>query len=156
LVHAICELIERDATVLAELALFNPGVGGASYRAIDLATVPASTRQLVRRICRPGYGVRIIDITSDLGVPCFMAFILLGRPATPLAFGPAIAPGFGCHPDPAAAIDMALLETTQTVAGKIAGSREDLNLRARSLGRHERTQIRSREGVARMLAPEVP
>jgi ribosomal protein S12 methylthiotransferase accessory factor len=48
------------------------------------------------------------------------------------------------HPNPEVAIVMALCEAAQTRAANVAGSREDLALKARSLGRHERTRAEPR------------
>jgi ribosomal protein S12 methylthiotransferase accessory factor len=86
-------------------------------------------------------------------VPTFVAHVL-SRGARPGRFK--VSSGFGTHPNPAVAVEMALLEAAQTEVGNIAGSREDLTLKARSLGRHERTQPMSAGAIAARLAPQLP
>jgi ribosomal protein S12 methylthiotransferase accessory factor len=153
LTHAICEVIERHSNKLADLLLHNPGVPGHDYRFIDPATVPASTRRLVRKVMAAGEQLRLLDITSEIGVPTFWANILVGgEPARMRHFGLAYRPclGFATHPDPEVALNMALLEASQTLITNVAGAREDLAIKARSLGRHERTRATSRVGLAWM------
>jgi ribosomal protein S12 methylthiotransferase accessory factor len=54
------------------------------------------------------------------------------------------------------AINMAVLEACQTVVGNIAGAREDLAIKVRSLGRHERTRAETREAAAYLRTLEGP
>jgi ribosomal protein S12 methylthiotransferase accessory factor len=66
------------------------------------------------------------------------------------------ASGWAAHPDPETAINMSILEASQTIMTHVAGAREDLVLQARSLGRHERTDSRSRSAFARELDDDAP
>jgi len=93
--------------------------------------------------------VRVLDITSEVRVPTFLANVVAEGEPFHDRFGGATfdAPGCAAYPDPEVAINAALLEAAQTRAGSIAGSREDLTLKARSLGRHERTRCRTRASV---------
>ena len=128
--HAVCEIVERHALRLAELFLANPGgLGEPPYRFVDLATAPDRVRDLAGRLGRRGGVVRVLDITSDVAVPTFMAAVTRDQQR---------ADGYGTHPDPGTAIEMALLEAAQTICSSVAGGREDLSITARSLGRHER------------------
>jgi ribosomal protein S12 methylthiotransferase accessory factor len=133
--HATCEYIERHAQRLAELELENPGgCGVRSFRFIDPSTVPPGTRQLLRRLTRSGMQARVLDITGEVRVPTFQAQLS----DDPFRQAAQAHEGFGCHPNPEVAMNVALLEAAQTKAGNIAGAREDFTIKARSLGRHER------------------
>jgi ribosomal protein S12 methylthiotransferase accessory factor len=130
ILHGLCEYVERHAQRLAELFLVNPGgLGDPPYRFVDLRTARDAVQELAERLSRRSATVRVLDITSEIRIPTFVATITreLQR-----------ADGYGSHPDPNTAMEMALLEAAQTIASATAGGREDLSIRARSLGRHER------------------
>ena len=134
--HAVCELVERHAIRLAELRMGNPGTPEPfPYHFIDLDTLPRSSQKLVAKIRKAGHRVNILEITSEIRVPTMWAAID-GTWAT----------GFGSHPDPEVAINQAVLEAAQAVFTAVAGAREHLTLRSRSLGRHERTRAATRAG----------
>jgi YcaO-like protein with predicted kinase domain len=120
LFHAICELLERDATSLWSL-LSDPArlATEFSIAAVDDPTVEAFGRQ----IAAAGFELRLFDQTTDLGVPCVMA-VISERP-----FGHArmfdIAAGYGCHPNGARAVGRAITEAAQTRITNIAGGRDD-------------------------------
>lgn len=133
--HAMCEFVERHAQRLFELFSTNPGeLGDQPYRFVDLDSASDRIRDLAERLGRNGATVRVLDITSDVAIPTFTATIMreLRR-----------ADGYGTHPDPETAIEMALLEAAQTISSVAAGGREDLSIHARSLGRHERPRPHS-------------
>jgi ribosomal protein S12 methylthiotransferase accessory factor len=145
--HAVSEVIERHAHIMASLITQNPGVPWAhDYRFVDLKTVPPSTKRIVERIQRSGRRVRILDITSEIAVPTFLANVMVESEPWSERFGGTAGDNLGtaAYPDPEVAMNAALLEAAQTRAGSIAGAREDLSLKARSLGRHERTRCRTR------------
>jgi ribosomal protein S12 methylthiotransferase accessory factor len=128
--HATCEYVERHALRLAEIFLANPGgLGGHPYRFVDLETTSDRVQDLAQRLSHDASVVRVLDITSDVAIPTFVASVTRDLKR---------ADGYGTHPDPEVAIEMALLEAAQTIASAIAGGREDLSIKARSLGRHER------------------
>jgi len=128
--HATCEYVERHAQRLAEIRLLNPGgSGSAPYRFVDPRTGSTRVRDLAASLSRRIDVVRMLDITSEVAVPTFLAVLVRDRQR---------ADGFGAHPDPDVAVEMALLEAAQTLASMAAGGREDLSIRSRSLGRHER------------------
>ncbi len=128
--HGLCEYVERHAQRLAELLLVNPGgIGSVPFRFVDLETCSAGVRDLADRLGRRADIVRVLEITSEIRIPTFVATVTRDLQR---------ADGYGTHPDPNTAIEMALLEAAQTIASATAGGREDLSIRARSLGRHER------------------
>jgi ribosomal protein S12 methylthiotransferase accessory factor len=93
----------------------------------------------------PGHRLFLHDIRADIQVPTIMATIVMrdGLVAGKLHGDDLTrASGWAAHPDPETAVQMALLEASQTVISHIAGAREDLTLHARSLGRHERSDCR--------------
>lgn len=130
MLHGLCEIVERHALRLAELVLSNPGgLGPVPWRFIETTTLPDRLQDIVDRVARGTGIVRILDITSDVAIPTFLGVSVRDGQR---------AEGSAAHPDPSTAIEMALLEVGQTIASAVAGAREDLSTRARSLGRHER------------------
>jgi ribosomal protein S12 methylthiotransferase accessory factor len=134
--HAAAECVERHAVRLAELEIDNPGgVGVRQFWFVDLQSLPEGPTRIVGKYQEAGMCVRILNITSDIAVPTFYARVFEDPFESETSTS---SDGFACHPNPAVAVNMALLEAAQTKAGVIAGGREDYSLQARSLGRHER------------------
>lgn len=131
LLHAICEYVERHAARIADLYISNPGgLQHIPYTFIDLDTLAEKLQGIVSDLSANGTdAVKVLDITSDVAIPTFQASIIRDFKR---------ADGYGTHPNAEVAIEMALLEAAQTIASAVAGGREDLSIRARSLGRHER------------------
>lgn len=134
--HGICELIERDAE-----ALWHASSRTAKRRShMNLATVDDPVcRDTLNRFHAARIAVTAFDVTSDLGVPAFLALIddsdgpapRLGR------FG-----GTGCHPTPEVALFRALSEAAQSRLTFIVGAREDIAAANYAL-----------TGMSRLLAP---
>lgn len=120
LFHAICELVERDATSLWSLK--DDAGKQASEFAVAGITDPA-VQALCRRIEQAGFELRVFDQTTDLGVPCAMAVIIERTDGLARRFD--IAAGYGCHPVGARAISRAITEAAQTRLTNIAGGRDD-------------------------------
>jgi len=120
-VHALCEVIERDAATLWRLS---PPARRADT-AVDLATVDDPLgRQLLDRFAAAGLEVRLFEITSDVGIPAYEAMICeADRDRTREPFAAA---GAGCHPWRGIALTRALTEAAQCRLTLIAGAREDL------------------------------
>lgn len=120
LFHAICELIERDATSL--WSLLSDGARLETEFPIEAVADP-TVRAFSQMIQQAGFELRLFDQTTDLGVPCVMA-VISERP-----FGDArmfdVAAGYGCHPNGARAIGRAITEAAQTRITNIAGGRDD-------------------------------
>jgi ribosomal protein S12 methylthiotransferase accessory factor len=160
LTHALCEYIERHALVIDAVAGGNPG-GPTLFDGefIDLETAPRSTRRLMGKISRAGYRLTVRDITSNIRVPTFNATIYLPEGSVEGQIfndGWQRASGWAAHPDPETALNMSILEASQTIMTHVAGAREDLVLKARSLGRHERTESRRWAAVAAEMNPDAP
>jgi len=122
IVHALCELIERDACALWQLA------GGAQRKdlQLELASVrdPAA-RGLIERLHDAGLEVAVWEATSDIAVPAFECQ-LFERPETMPVAPKGLHSGQGCHLDPAVALMRALTEAVQSRAGASAGGRDDV------------------------------
>jgi ribosomal protein S12 methylthiotransferase accessory factor len=142
-VHAGAECIERHAMRLAELEIDNPGgLGGRAFWFVDNDSLTETPKRIVEKYRQAGMCVRILNITSEIAVPAFWVKIF----EDPFVEEGAMAnDGYACHPDRDVAVTMALLEAAQTRIGAIAGAREDLSLKARSLGRHERPKTLPRQ-----------
>jgi ribosomal protein S12 methylthiotransferase accessory factor len=116
--HAICEVIERDASSLSLLW---------SKRQRDAARIDpgsitdAACRTVLDRIRRAEFAVAIWDTTSDTGVAAFDCVIVDERSAGGHAGG-----GSGCHPTAEIALLRALTEAVQVRNTYVTGSRDDL------------------------------
>jgi YcaO-like protein with predicted kinase domain len=78
-------------------------------------------RWLLDRFAAAGIDVAVFDVTSDLGIPAFLALI---DDATGTTGAPEL--GCGAHPAPEVALARALTEAAQARATFIAGAREDI------------------------------
>jgi ribosomal protein S12 methylthiotransferase accessory factor len=98
----LCECIERDAfTITWQAHLSRPR--------IDPSAVPAACRQILERYEEVNLDVKIMDMTSDLGVPTLLT-IAVGRSPS----SPAIAVAAATDPDPATALTKSLEELAHT------------------------------------------
>ena len=120
LFHAICELLERDATSLWSL-LPDPQRLATEFSidVVDDAVIQAFGRQ----IADADLELRLFDQTTDLGVPCVMAVISEQGSGNARLFD--IAAGYGCRPTGTRAIGRAITEAAQTRITNIAGGRDD-------------------------------
>jgi YcaO-like protein with predicted kinase domain len=121
-IHGICEVIERDATLLWQvlISLGKPG------RRLDLNSVTdAVNSDIINRIAVAGCELGVWDTTTDIGIPGFYALLVDrpdGRHAT--LYG---ASGKGCHPSPEVALSRAILEAAQSRVTAISAAREDIS-----------------------------
>jgi ribosomal protein S12 methylthiotransferase accessory factor len=120
LFHAICELLERDATSLWSL-LPDPARLATEFAAGDVDD--AAVRRMSLDIEDAGLELRLFDQTTDLGVPCVMAVISEPPLAGARLFD--MAAGYGCHPVGPCATARAITEAAQTRITNIAGGRDD-------------------------------
>jgi YcaO-like protein with predicted kinase domain len=121
--HGLAELIERDASALAEIA----GDRFLSLRRQDIGAFRSEAFGcLLERLDSAGVALRLFDITSDIGVPAYDARICdkawRGRRGIPYR---AITSGTGAHADPEKAASRAVLEAIQTRLTVIGGARDD-------------------------------
>lgn len=113
LIHGLCEVIERDAGHRQAAARSDPS------RWVDPSTVTSRlARGLLQRFGRAGLATRVVDLSGELGLPCFEAY--LEEP------GSGVAIGAGCHPSRTTALLRALTEAAQIRLTRLAGSRDDL------------------------------
>lgn len=124
IVHALYERIERDAQVLWQIGdhagRAKTGVARETYaHHPDIAA-------LLGQLDAAGMRLRLFDMTSDIGVPCFTAFLaeddLL---TTGTARFVDVTYGAGCHPVPERAVLRALTEAVQSRITFIGGARDD-------------------------------
>ncbi|GAB5376065.1 MAG: YcaO-like family protein [Acuticoccus sp.] len=118
LLHALCEVIERDAVTLWKLT---EDAFGSRHAVAPQSVADPGCRWLLDRFAAAGVRVALFDATSDVGLPVFAALIAEGD-------GGDAAPelGFGCHPAPEVALSRALTEAAQARLTFIAGAREDI------------------------------
>jgi ribosomal protein S12 methylthiotransferase accessory factor len=117
--HAICEVVERDAT-----SLWNrlPPTRRQATR-VDLDTVDdEDCAQVIDRLDRAGFEVAAWDITSDLGIAAFYCLIVDRRDERAHSGA-----GTGAHNARSVALLRALTEAVQVRTTYIAGSRDDLH-----------------------------
>ena len=116
--HGIYEVVERDA-----LTLWRLQESDDRGRPLDLESVDdAACRALLDRFADARTSVRVWDVTSDVGIPCFLCLVM-GRRSdeTEPEFGS------GCHPARQVALMRALTEAAQARTTYIAGSRDDFD-----------------------------
>ena len=118
--HAICEIIERDAT-----ALWNRlSRRGRSATGIDFTSVDdAGCREVLAKLDRADFSVAAWETTSDVNIPSFFALISDRRDASNHH-----GIGAAAHPSRDIALLKALIEATQVRTTYIAGTRDDLAL----------------------------
>jgi YcaO-like protein with predicted kinase domain len=122
--HAICEVVERDATTLWRLCREGP----RQATRLDLATVDdPGCRDVLTKYERAGIVVAVWETTSDVGLPAFRCAIAEAVD-DPLHTLPVLL-GDGCHPAREVALLRALTEAAQGRLTMIAGSRDDITRR---------------------------
>src|SRR4051812_3960353 len=134
--HALCEVIERDATSLAmaradvrsavaaihaELG-FDAALSAEPASSISLRGLPRRAAALVRKLQRAGLDVQLQNLTSTIGIPTIGCTIV--DPQGPAVFNTHA--GCGTHPDARIALTRALTEAAQSRVTGIQGGREDL------------------------------
>ena len=118
MLHALMEVIERDAVTLWKLGADAWGDG----LALRLETVSdPACRDVLCRFDAAGIEVAVWDMRSDTGVPCFLCLI-----AEPGAETGTAEFGAGAHPAPEVALMRAMTEAAQARTTFIAGAREDI------------------------------
>lgn len=116
--HALMEVIERDAVTLWKLGDEAWGDGTA----LRLETVSdAPCRMVLERVHDAGIKVAVWDMQSDTGVPCFLCLISEPGGETGTAEF-----GAGAHPAPEVALMRSMTEAAQARTTFIAGAREDI------------------------------
>lgn len=122
-IHGLCERVERDAT---ELWRFQRDAA-VQERCVDPAVFADSGIDwLAERIGAANFVLRLFNVTSDIGLPVFMATISPAmQHGTYLHFD--LAAGYGCHLSPRVAAMRAITEAAQTRITNISGARDDFD-----------------------------
>ena len=119
--HAVSEVVERDASTLWRLQ----GAAGQDATRIDLSTVAdPHCRGLLDRFDAAGVDVGAWELTSDVGLPAFLARIVARGDSPQHTVRPAV--GMGCHNAREVALSRALTEAAQSRLTFIAGARDDM------------------------------
>lgn len=149
--HGLCELIERDATSLWQMAhradALAPSIRGDATR-LNLATVDdPHCREILALYRQAGVAVGVWDTTSDLAIPSFYCTIINEKINASNPLYPAS--GAGTHPCKSIALLRALTEAAQTRLTMISGSRDDVSLDEYRHGQnndfHQRIQARLKQ-----------
>lgn len=149
--HALAEVIERDAITLAELVsnrlgnVLRAGLGlntlpdhssiedlKALHPHLDMFTLPSRISQLVARFESANVGIRVLDISSDVGIPSFLANAAedLGSAMSRSHWG------LGTAPNAEVALIRAITECAQGRAADIQAMREDISMPGQDVGKH--------------------
>lgn len=114
-VHALCELVERDAVTLWRAR----DVGASTIITQRTVTHPTCCA-LIERFEAAGLSVLLHDATTDIGLPVVLCTVFDERA------DPALQMGMGCHPSRDVAMSRALTEAAQSRLTLISGARDDL------------------------------
>jgi ribosomal protein S12 methylthiotransferase accessory factor len=129
-VHAICEVIERDAWSQQEFAtLFaDEYTPGPERRAISLSSIPGEAGRWIDRIQSAGLELTVHDITSDVGVATCQALLTDPSYVTSTGINKMRFQGLGTHPSAHTAMLRAITEAVQARLSFIQGARDDYNI----------------------------
>ena len=141
IVHALCELIERDALTLWYLL----APDDSKRCQLDPATIDdPGCAATIARLEAAGASVAAWDITSDAGVPAYSA-VVYEQTERPRWRAMGMFSGYGCHPAPGVALLRAITEAVQSRLTMISGSRDDLFYR-------DYVHCSNADDLARMIA----
>jgi YcaO-like protein with predicted kinase domain len=123
-IHGICELIERDAIALWSFV----GDQEVARREVPVASLASpELSATAARVTGAGFGLRLFDVTSDVGVPTYLAVLVDKECADADIKYVDVASGSGTHPIAARAALRAITEAAQTRLTTITGSRDDVD-----------------------------
>src|SRR5262249_36115891 len=112
---------ERDAIALWSASGFRV----RAERALDAASIDdPDCRALLAKYSEAAIGVRVWNVTTEIGIPAFLCDIRDSTPAEPGRLRHFH--GAGCHPARSIALIRALTEAAQTRLTYITGIRDDL------------------------------
>ncbi|WP_157248694.1 YcaO-like family protein [Nonomuraea typhae] len=114
ILHALYEVIERDAVTLAV-------TGGDRGTPVDPASADsAAVAELCETLARAGVSLEVRSVPSATELPCFIATITCADYPPPFA-------GYGCHLSSEIALTRAITEAAQARVAYISGARDDLH-----------------------------
>ncbi|MEM8869818.1 MAG: YcaO-like family protein [Pseudomonadota bacterium] len=126
--HALCEVIERDAIGQHTFvqAYGDPGEGPACP-AIDPKSLPPAANQLLLQLGAGSRQITLQDMTEDIPVPVVRA--VLTDAAYPGVDGPGTRAfiGYGCDPCAEVATIRAMTEAAQALLAVVQGARDSFN-----------------------------
>ncbi|MGF1476077.1 MAG: YcaO-like family protein [Geminicoccaceae bacterium] len=124
LIHALCELIERDAVAIWHWR----GQEERDRTQISLeGDLGPDITRLLALLAQADMDLALFDCTSDIGIPAVHAEISERVDRLP-AFFPRRFGGDGCHLDSEVAVLRAITEAAQSRLTFISGARDDLEL----------------------------
>ncbi|OCP22439.1 MULTISPECIES: YcaO-like family protein [unclassified Ensifer] len=122
--HGLLERIERDATVVSQFS----SDGERRKNCVDVESFrDPILSSLADRVREAGFRLQMFDMTSDVGVPCFEAFIAPDRPPGVELRYIEVTHGAGAHPSPVRAAIRAVTEAAQSRLTYISGARDDIH-----------------------------
>ncbi|WP_156943511.1 YcaO-like protein with predicted kinase domain [Ensifer sp. WSM1721] len=122
--HGLLERIERDATTIWQF------VSGEEKKAkcVDVHSIKdAVLSDLAWRIKVAGFRLQVFDVTSDIGIPCFEAFIAPQAAHNAEIRYIEVTAGYGAHPNPVRAAIRGVTEAAQSRLTYISGARDDIH-----------------------------
>lgn len=120
--HAITEVVERDCNTFWELSedYLQP------HNRLILDTVSdGNIEWLLQKYRQSGIQVGVWSMTTDVGIPAFLCWIMENKDRTGVGNRSFI--GAGCHPVREIALTRALTEAAQDRLALISGARDDLD-----------------------------
>lgn len=123
-VHALCEVIERDAAAHEQFArLYLEPSAAPHIRLVDAESLPAGPSGWVQQLRERGLRTSIRNVSNDLRTPVFGATI--SDRSFPGSEGRlARFEGMGCDIDPERAVTRAIAEAAQSHTAVLVGARE--------------------------------
>lgn len=112
--HALCEVIERDAMTAAVT-----GGGEMGVRVDPRSLGSPVADELCTLIERADVTLEVRLVPSPTGLPCFLSWVASEEYPAPMF-------GFGCHLSPEIALTRAVSEAAQARLAYISGARDDL------------------------------
>ena len=122
--HGLLERIERDAEVVSQFGSQEE----RRKRCIGVESLCDTVlSRLAQQVRDAGFRLQLFDTTSDVGVPCFEAFMAPMVPSEIALRYIEVTHGAGAHPNPVRAAIRAVTEAAQSRLTYISGARDDIH-----------------------------
>lgn len=144
--HALCEVIERDAMTAAVA-----GGGEMGVRVDPRSSGSAAADELCTLIERADVTLEVRFVPSPTGLPCFLSWVACHDYPAPMF-------GFGCHLSPEIALTRAISEAAQARLAYISGARDDLrdDFTAADVGRLKSARTGSAADIGDLVREPAP
>jgi len=128
-VHALCEVIERDAMGLHLFrSLFADSAEQVPLlRRIDVDSLPAACREWIARISAGGLKADVQLLESEVRIPVFKTVLTDEGNFSPYGDRVRTFVGFGASPDAAIAATRSIMEAVQSRFAIVQGARDSFN-----------------------------